>query len=322
MDRLGQHQSAAGSASRPTGSWEDSKTTGWYRIGADNIGFAVATTKLLDLGSALVGITGALTVSTTTTLAGVVSVDDTTDTTSTTTGSIHTDGGLGVAKALWVGTTSRLVGAVTMDAILSVDDTTETTSAITGSIHTDGGLGVAKNLWVAGDFVITGGGPHAVGIAPAGYDGFRHGGNFTSDGSSDNAVGWSYARVLTGAVGDTVHLSGAQFRGEIITQGTDTNIGVTSTVYIEEPRITNNLASAGAPDVASALYVKGAPTEGDVNAAIYVKAGDVSTDGGTYTMLEITTPTARANYGKLYCKSDNALYFQDGAGVEHTVTIS
>jgi hypothetical protein len=35
-----------------------------------------------------------------------------------------------------------------------------------------------------------------------------------------------------------------------------------------------------------------------------------------------TTPTATPNYGKLYTKDNNNLYFQDGAGVEHTVTIS
>lgn len=39
-------------------------------------------------------------------------------------------------------------------------------------------------------------------------------------------------------------------------------------------------------------------------------------------LKEITTPTAKANYGALYTKSDNKLYFQDGAGTEHTVTIS
>jgi len=36
-------------------------------------------------------------------------------------------------------------------------------------------------------------------------------------------------------------------------------------------------------------------------------------------MKEMTTPTAVPNYGALYCKSDNHLYFQDGAGVEHQV---
>lgn len=36
-------------------------------------------------------------------------------------------------------------------------------------------------------------------------------------------------------------------------------------------------------------------------------------------LKEITTPTARANYGAVYAKADNKLYFQDGAGVEHEI---
>ena len=34
---------------------------------------------------------------------------------------------------------------------------------------------------------------------------------------------------------------------------------------------------------------------------------------------ETATPTAVANYGAIYPKTDNVLYFQDGAGTEHTV---
>ena len=48
----------------------------------------------------------------------------------------------------------------------------------------------------------------------------------------------------------------------------------------------------------------------------------LSIEAGVLTLKETTTPTADTNYGKIYTKSDNALYFQDGAGVEHTVTIS
>jgi hypothetical protein len=34
---------------------------------------------------------------------------------------------------------------------------------------------------------------------------------------------------------------------------------------------------------------------------------------------ETTTPAAKADYGKVYTKNDNKLYFQDGAGVEHEI---
>ena len=42
-------------------------------------------------------------------------------------------------------------------------------------------------------------------------------------------------------------------------------------------------------------------------------------EAGALTIKEITTPTADTNYGKVYCKSDNRLYFQDGAGSEHQI---
>jgi len=40
---------------------------------------------------------------------------------------------------------------------------------------------------------------------------------------------------------------------------------------------------------------------------------------GAVGLQEITTPAALANYGKIYTKTDNQLYFQDGAGTEHIV---
>ena len=47
---------------------------------------------------------------------------------------------------------------------------------------------------------------------------------------------------------------------------------------------------------------------------------DLSLDGsGALELRETSTPTALTNYGKVYCKNDNKLYFQDGAGTEHEV---
>lgn len=45
----------------------------------------------------------------------------------------------------------------------------------------------------------------------------------------------------------------------------------------------------------------------------------LSIEAGLLTLKERTTPTADADYGKLYTKSDNVLYFQDGAGVEQNI---
>ena len=78
-------------------------TDNTYDIGASG---ATRPRNLFLAGNATVG--GAQT------LTGALTVDSTTDSSSTTTGSIQTDGGLGVAKALYVGTTANIAGAVTL----------------------------------------------------------------------------------------------------------------------------------------------------------------------------------------------------------------
>lgn len=40
---------------------------------------------------------------------------------------------------------------------------------------------------------------------------------------------------------------------------------------------------------------------------------------GVLMLKETSTPTADTNYGKVYTKNDDKLYFQDGAGVEHEI---
>jgi len=45
----------------------------------------------------------------------------------------------------------------------------------------------------------------------------------------------------------------------------------------------------------------------------------LSIEAGCLTLKERATPTADTNYGKIYTKTDNKLYFQDGAGTEHEI---
>ena len=47
---------------------------------------------------------------------------------------------------------------------------------------------------------------------------------------------------------------------------------------------------------------------------------DLTLEGGAIALKETTTPTADADYGKIYTKSDNKLYFQTGAGVEREIS--
>jgi hypothetical protein len=50
-----------------------------------------------------------------------------------------------------------------------------------------------------------------------------------------------------------------------------------------------------------------------------VDTTSLSVEDGVITIKEATTPTAVANYGKIYTKSDNKLYVQTGDGVEHEI---
>jgi len=46
---------------------------------------------------------------------------------------------------------------------------------------------------------------------------------------------------------------------------------------------------------------------------------DLLLEAGRLMLKESATPTADTNYGKIYTKTDDMLYFQDGSGVEHPI---
>ena len=67
-----------------------------------------------ELGITILTATGAIS-GTTVTASGIVSVDDVTQSTSTITGSIHTDGGAGIAKDVFVGGNTNVAGIVNVN---------------------------------------------------------------------------------------------------------------------------------------------------------------------------------------------------------------
>jgi hypothetical protein len=95
----------------------------------------------------------------------------------------------------------------------------------------------------------------------------------------------------------------------------------------------DNVYRATAADDLSQAIINGtmaaAPADQDlrINAKLCINgakltnmvSGDAVLHGGSLILKEITTPTADVNYGKVYTKSDNKLYFQDGGGTEHEI---
>ena len=78
--------------------------------------------------------------------AGAIAMTLATASSSTTTGAITTAGGVGIAKELFVSTTTP--ASISATGVLSVTNATNASSSTTGSVKVTGGVGVAKALYV------------------------------------------------------------------------------------------------------------------------------------------------------------------------------
>ena len=64
-------------------------------------------------------------------------------------------------------------------------------------------------------------------------------------------------------------------------------------------------------------------TTGNATKLNLTSGGELILSGdGVIALKETTTPTAVADYGRIYTKNDNKLYFQDGAGTEHEISFA
>lgn len=94
-----------------------------------------------DSGTSSIGGNTRLQIST----SGIVTVLSTTDSTSTTTGAVIVSGGLGLAKALWVGGLANIAGVATFA------NTTDASAVGTAGTVVVGGLGIAKKIYLGDD---------------------------------------------------------------------------------------------------------------------------------------------------------------------------
>ena len=136
---------SAEGTSAPTMTYGMQVPTGMGITGAGGVnitGVITATTFSGAFSGAVSGSTG--------TFSGAVNVDDTTDSTSATTGSLIVDGGLGVAKNVYIGAGLSVAGTLTYEDVTNVDSV--------GLITAKSGINIT-----AGDYTQTGGGELKVG---------------------------------------------------------------------------------------------------------------------------------------------------------------
>ena len=159
-----------------------------------------------------------------------------------------------------------LLSVANADGALTFQNKTSGSYVAKLTIEPDG------DVTVAGDLVVSGTGPHAIGGTVQGYARFRLAGNFISDGSSNVAYGLRNSAQITGYAGDITEIAGTVFQNTIVTQTAEESVGIIAQLYLDEPNITDNLT--GDITLAATLYIAAAPDEGETNAALYVAAGD------------------------------------------------
>ena len=211
-------------------------------------------------------------------------------------------------KVTATGFIGTLAGAVTGDVTGNCSGTALTVTqaaqtAIT-SVGTLTSLAVG-DITSTGDLVASGSGPHAIGRNALSTFQTTFGGSFTSSGTSTEAASVKVISTLTGAGGDTGHLSSVHIEpAGIVTQTATESIGLISSLRVVEPIITDNLT--GDITVAATVYIANAPTEGETNAALYVASGAVDLKG---TLA--VTGAATFSTGLLAAANDGAVIALD-----------
>ena len=266
------------------------------------------------------------------TFSGILKTDDATDATTKTDGSLQTDGGLSVAKAIYNGTAATFAadsGIVTIGSstaatfsaagLLNINNATDATSKTDGSLQTDGGLSVAKKAYIGTGLTVEAGGAHLT----AGRLTIDDATEATSatDGSLQTDGGLSVAKDIVGGddlilLTDSAVIHFGEHKEVTLTHVHDSGLTLKHTATADDKPVTLTLATGeidmAADDVIGVINFQ-VPDEGTGSDAILVAAGIAAVSEGDFaagsnaTKLSFRTATSEAASEKMSLSSGGNL---------------
>ena len=169
--------------------------------------------------------------------AAALSIDATTDATNTTSGSFHTDGGVGIAKKLYVGTDLDVNGTTNLDAV-DIDGTTQIDAAVTVGVNDTG--------------------------ADVKFFGATSGAYLLWDESADDLILAGAAAISIDATTDASSTTTGSFH-------TDGGVGIAKKLYVGTDLDVNGTTNLDAVDIDGAVQIDAAVTVGVDDTGVDVK---------------------------------------------------
>ena len=332
-----------------TDSTDDLGTTSvrWANLYVDAI---TATDQITATGftGTLDGIlgSGSAAAATVTTLdtSGAVNLNLTTDSTSSTSGALIVDGGVGIAKKLYVGTDLDVDGTTNLDVVdidgaVDMASTLAVAGVLTGAsldisgdididgtanldiVDIDGAVDMATTLTVAGNVDFNG---------DLDVDGTTNLDVVDIDGAVDMASTLAVAGVLTGAsldisgdidVDGTTNLDNTDIDGTLVVDGSNISLDSTSTLNIDNSNTTNGItigtATSGVP-----VSIGHTTSETTVNDNLTV-TGDFTVNGTTTTVATTNMVVAdnliELNNGATSNANDSGIVIERGSTGDNAI---
>jgi hypothetical protein len=295
LDQNGRVYVRDGSNALPSFSFLNGATSGMYwNNGSSRIEWSVGTTKLMHLYNSGFDVDIG---------AGGISLDATTDSNLTVSGSaqsltLEVSGG-GAQKVLVqsAGTGADAVHINASGGGVDIDSVSGISLDSTGPISLDTSAAANVSTSSSGD-----------------------GDRLTLE--STNAGNQGVSILSSGTISNAIKIHASNASGGIDVDCGTSGFILDTTGGISLDAATNSNFTITANDGADQTLLFAVSNAGAGDGIVSIDADSVNIANGVFRVAETTTPTAQANYGAYYTKSDNIPYFQDGAGNEKALATS